>query len=101
MPRSKPSAFEARAISGRLKEFAEQNYESVDGFVRALSLNPSTADAWLDQVTPRVPDSEALLRIGRKTMISLDWLLLGEGPVMRNQLGASPEETTVALLGTR
>jgi len=43
----------------------------------------------------RDPRPEALITIGSRLGISIDWLLTGEGPMLRSELGQpSPIETT-------
>jgi transcriptional regulator with XRE-family HTH domain len=43
----------------------------------------------------RDPRPEALITIGSRLGISIDWLLTGEGPMLRSELGqSSPSETT-------
>lgn len=82
MPRTSPSREDAKAISRRLKEFAQGRFGTWERFYTQLHVKRTTAVAWCSK-DPSVPDAAALLDLARKTNLSLNWLLLGEGPELR------------------
>ncbi len=83
MPRERVANKDAVAISRRLKELASHRYKSMAGLTRAYKLAARTAKGWMRKVKPSTPDLPFLVRLARKEEISLDWLLLGDGHMLR------------------
>lgn len=83
MPRHRLQAKDAAAISRRLKELASHRYKSMAALVQAYKIFPRTAKGWARRVKPSVPDLPFLVKLAREERISLDWLLLGEGDMLR------------------
>lgn len=79
MGRISAGAGVAKAISKRLKDFAVRRYKSWEGFYTSIGVGRTTASSWVG-TKPKLPDTANLLKIARKTNLSLDWLLLGVGP---------------------
>jgi len=77
---------EARAISARLRRYIKEEFETFFEMREALDLPKSTLQGWLSKSDPRVPDTAALLLLARDARISLNWLLLADGP---EKLGAA------------
>ena len=83
-------ASDARVISRRLKELAG-DYGSWAKFIRRLGIKRTTANAWArHRRLPSVPEVALLIHIARETNVSLDWLLLGEGNMLREKEADTP-----------
>src|SRR5713101_7962584 len=76
-------AGEARRIAKRLRARIVDRDGSVYAFAKRTRLPPSTVQAWTRTTKPAVPDPARLLVLARDLGISLDYLLLGEGPELR------------------
>ena len=99
MPKTKVPAKDARAISRRLKDFAERRYGSWAEFLRRLDIGRTTGVAWARvKKAPSVPEVPLLLRLARESNVSLDWLLLGDGPELREGQGISPAGSVEAAI---
>ena len=99
MPKTKVPAKDARAISKRLKDFAQRRYGSWAEFLRNLDIGRTTGVAWARvKRAPSVPEVPLLLRLARETNVSLDWLLLGDGPELREGQGISPAHSVGAAI---
>jgi hypothetical protein len=99
MPKTKVPAKDARAISRRLKGFAQTRYGSWAEFLRQLDIGRTTGVAWARvKKAPSVPEVPLLLRLARETNVSLDWLLLGDGPELREGRGISPADSVEAAI---
>jgi Bacteriophage CI repressor helix-turn-helix domain len=98
MPRKKVSARDARGIGTRLKEVAGQTDGSWETFCGAMGVPRSTAVTWARRDhPPSVPDATFLLTLARKRNVNLNWLLLDEGPIFREQGAAgTPQERVSA-----
>lgn len=84
MPKTKVSKDDARAIGERLRDFALRRYESWEEFCRKVGVPRTTGIAWAKK-EPSVPEGRSLLELARKTNLNLNWLLLGEGPELREK----------------
>jgi hypothetical protein len=84
MARSSVGREDTRAIAGRLKEFALRRYGSWEAFYSELEISRTTADSWRGG-SPCVPDPPSLLLLSRKANLDLNWLLLGEGEMLRQK----------------
>lgn len=78
---------DALAISNRLREYIEGRYGKRYQFIKkkrddGKEWAHSTVMGWFRK-DPRVPDTAQLLRLAREENLSLDWLLLGHGPTLR------------------
>ena len=99
MPKTKVPAKDARAISKRLKDFAQRRYGSWAEFLRRLDIGRTTGVAWARvKKAPSVPEVPLLLRLAREANLSLDWLLLGDGPELREGHGISPAQSVEAAI---
>jgi len=91
------SARDARGIGTRLKEVARQTDGSWEKFYSAMGVPRSTAVTWARQDhPPSVPDATFLLTLAHKRNVDLNWLLLGEGPMFREQAAHTPQERVFA-----
>lgn len=91
--RARPLATDIHAVRRRLESFIRSRYESVYEFTRALGLAPSTVQSWIRREAPKIPDASSLIFLARATGVSLNWLVLGEGPDL---LGATATGTELA-----
>lgn len=70
------------ALAERLEEVVRTvMVTSWEGFARRVRVASSTCTGWKNK--KNAPDTAALIRIARASGVSLDWLLLGEGPELR------------------
>ena len=91
------SAGDARGIGTRLKEVARQTDGSWETFYGAMGVPRSTAVTWARRDhPPSVPDATFLLTLARKRNVNLNWLLLDEGPIFREQAAGTPQERVSA-----
>lgn len=97
MPKSKVTPRDAKSIRDRLKAFARR-YGSWAEFLRRLKVPRTTGIAWSRQSSPGVPEVPFLLRLAREANVSLNWLLLGEGPELRERSADDPAERVKAAL---
>ena len=99
MPKRKVEARDAKAISQRLGDFIrrqnQRQDESLGEFRIRLDIPRTTWDKWVDK-DPSVPEARYLLRLARETNLNLNWLLLGEGPCLREREGKSGKEQLLA-----
>jgi len=77
--RRSPVMRDAQAIRERLKKWYKKRYPSQAAFADSLEIPRSTVAGWFRKNTPKAPDVVYLLRLSRKTNVSLDWLLAGIG----------------------
>lgn len=97
LPKSKVTPTDAKGIRDRLKAFAGR-YGSWADFLRTLNVPRTTGIAWSRLNRPGVPEVPFLLRLARKANLNLNWLLLGEGPVLRERPADDPAERVKAAL---
>src|SRR5437016_3296236 len=90
MPRSRVPSRDAKAISRRLKDFAQRRHGSVAALLRRLGVSARTGKSWTKRNDPSVPDVPTLLRFARDANLNLNWLLLGEGPDLRHREVKTP-----------
>jgi hypothetical protein len=98
VPRTKLPNREALAISKRLKEFATRRFESFAEFLRRHRIQPRTGKSWAKRGTPSVPDVPFLVRFAREANANLNWLLLGEGPDVRQREATTPDGQLLATI---
>jgi hypothetical protein len=95
---------ERRGIAERLRDFVRDRYPTINRMSRELGLPHNTASGWL-RSNPSVPKPEWLIRLARKQNLNLNWLLLGEGPPLRqparDNVWSDLRETLVAELVSR
>lgn len=97
MPKSKVTPRDAKSIRDRLKAFAGR-YGSWAEFLRRLKVPRTTGIAWSRLDRPGVPEVPFMLRLAREANINLNWLLLGEGPELRERTTDDPAERVKAAL---
>ena len=97
LPKSKVTPRDARGVRDRLKGFARR-YGSWAEFLRRLKVPRTTGIAWSRLSTPGVPEVPFLLRLAREGNVNLNWLLLGEGPELRERQAEDPAERVKAAL---
>ena len=97
MPKSKVAPRDAKGIRDRLKAFAGR-YGSWAKFLHRLRVPRTTGIAWSRVGSPGVPEVPFLLRLAREGNVNLNWLLLGEGPVLRERPADDPAERVKAAL---
>lgn len=91
MPKTKRnlSETERRAIRDRLADFQNRHYPDREAMNRDAGVPHSTACGWFNP-DPAVPDVVSLVRISERKNLSLNWLLLGEGPELRGIEPSAP-----------
>lgn len=83
MPRSAVNKREARQIRSRLHQFVEEVHEgNWEAFQHRVEVERTTVSGWKKSVGLAVPDGPNLLKLARYGRMSLNWLLLGEGPML-------------------
>ena len=92
MGRSKVRASDAAAIRDRLSEFVKKHYSSANDFEQRLQVPKSTCDTWRSAGGTSIPDTYWLFRIAQESNLSIDWLLLGQGPMLRHRSAQTPVE---------
>ncbi|MDP3909653.1 MAG: hypothetical protein Q8Q14_04620 [Gemmatimonadales bacterium] len=97
MPKSKVTPRDAKSIRDRLKTFAAR-YGSWAEFLRRVNVPRTTGIAWSRLDKPGVPEVPFLLRLSRDANVNLNWLLLGEGPMLRERQTDDPAERVKAAL---
>ena len=97
MPKSKATPRDAKSIRDRLKAFAVR-YGSWAEFLRRLKVPRTTGIAWSRLDRPGVPEVPFMLRLAREANVNLNWLLLGEGSVLRERPADDPAERVKAAL---
>ena len=98
MPRVRPSAKDAEAISRRLNHFVHHRYGTWAAFEARFAIARTTRLAWGRRKRPSVPDVAVLIRLARAAQVDLNWLLLGEGPELRRPAGDGPLEQFYGIL---
>lgn len=80
--RAKLKGADRTGISSRLRRFYRviRGYASIAEFGVKSGLPDSTLKGWLGKNNSRAPDVASLLTLAWKEGVSLNWLLLGEGP---------------------
>lgn len=77
---------DAHAIASRFREF--KNEEKLGTYVQVAErsgVNDKTLQAWMTGSAPAAPDVATLVGFARKTNVNLNWLLLGEASMFRDQ----------------
>jgi hypothetical protein len=98
--RAKKDRAAERLIADRLREFQRAIGEGTqEGFAARIGVPRNTVTSWFRTRTkkdakdgPRTPSAEALMAMARNGRLNLNWLLLGEGPKLREataELGPS------------
>lgn len=77
--RKSPDKKDLTAIKKRLRKHLGDTKREETDFAIRIGVSPETVANWLDPRETTVPDPRPLLKIGRKEMVSIDWLLLGRG----------------------
>ncbi|UCG87478.1 MAG: hypothetical protein JSW71_02725 [Gemmatimonadota bacterium] len=80
---------ERRAIRRRLLQHSDARDLSRADLRGVLGCGETTITQWLNRQDPSTPDVVSCVRLARKEGVSLDWLLLGEGPRQRRAIPAS------------
>jgi transcriptional regulator with XRE-family HTH domain len=80
-----------RAIAERLKEFMRRRYRTRLNFAERLGVPALTMRAWLRKTNPAIPDTYYLIVLAQETNLNLNWLLLGEGPELRQPAATGAE----------
>lgn len=65
-------------IRERLRTHVRRRYKTTALFTRTVGLPQSTVTGWFDNEAPHTPDVAQLIKIAKRSGLSLDWLLLGE-----------------------
>lgn len=73
---------EARSIKSRLADFVREHHPSRLAFENAIGLAHATVTGWFSN-PPRTPETPHLVTLAKKANINLNYLLLGEGTVLR------------------
>lgn len=89
MARSKAASADTAAVRARLRKFVREHYRNWHAFVEQLQVPRTTSDGWKSTKGSSMPDSAWLLRLAQYTNLSVDWLLLGEGTMLRHKPDAN------------
>lgn len=81
----------ASAIAARLQDFIQRRYMTAYEFAGATGIGQKTVYRWLRKKGSTVPDTATLVALAQATGISLDWLLLGDGPELKGADGPPKE----------
>jgi len=80
---------ERRAIRQRLLQHSGARDLTRADLRDVLGCGDTTITQWLNPRDPSTPDVVSCVRMARREGVSLDWLLLGEGPRQRSVVPAS------------
>jgi transcriptional regulator with XRE-family HTH domain len=85
---------EARTqIRDRLRQhIRERPGRTVHGFEKATGLESKTVEPWLRSENPVIPETVSLIRMAETVNLSIDWLLLGDEPPLRERQSSTIEE---------
>jgi len=89
--RARPLGADVLGFQRRLKEFIKRRYGSVYEFAKTARFANSTVQSWTNPGKPKIADAASLLPLARETKVSLNWLLLGEGPELLGETVSSGE----------
>jgi hypothetical protein len=78
--RQKLEKADASAVADRLRKYVNERYKDPTAFARAVGIPRATAAGWRSS-PPKTPETKYLIQLARQEGLSLNWLLLGEGPV--------------------
>jgi len=92
MSRSKAEVADTKGVRDRLRRFVKEWFSDWNDFTEKLVVPRTTSDGWRSKKGSSIPDSAWLLRLAQETNLSIDWLLLGEGPMLRQKTAANPRE---------
>jgi len=81
----------AQEIAARLRRFLGGKRESLVKQAELAGVDSKRLGQWVRRDSPVTPDPPGLIRMARRTNLSLDWLLLGEGTAERGTLQDKPE----------
>jgi len=98
MPRTRLPPHDALGVSRRLKEFATRRFGTFAAFMKRLRVQARTGKTWARRKAPTVPDVPSLVRFARETNLNLNWLLLGEGPEVRQRDATTPDGHLLATI---
>jgi hypothetical protein len=87
-----PAATPEPTIGGRIREFAERRYGSINGFAQAIGMHPVQLSKYA--LNQSRPGTEILLRF-QKAGMSIDWLLSGQSQWVREALILEPSGETI------
>ncbi len=88
---------DATAICRRLQQFGKR-FGKWSGFCVRFRVPLTTLTAWLRRAGPAIPDIGYLLRMAREGNLNLNWLLLGEGPELRERSTETPKGHALAAI---
>lgn len=91
MPRIKPTAKDAKAITDRLDQYVRFTFKSWYRFEKQLRIPRTTAIGWRNDRNPGVPEVVYILQLARKAQLNPTWLLLNQGPETLGAAASSGE----------
>ncbi len=75
---------ERKAIRDRLREHLEASGKSQTKlFEKELGFPSSTVAGWFNKEDPTIPEVASCVELAKQENLSLNWLLLGEGPELQ------------------
>jgi hypothetical protein len=87
---------EAKGISDRFSVFVRKVYGSWSEFERRTGTRPTTYAGWRKRTSANLPGIHWLIPIAQESGLDLNWLLLGEGRMLRHRWAATPDEALLA-----
>lgn len=100
MPRNRKrlSSLDYRAVRGRLGEFVKSVYGSWQKFGTALGIPSTTWKGWERRTQGSMPNLSQLVHFTQRSALNLNWLLAGDGPMLRSNDVSTPEGQLVGVL---
>lgn len=81
----------ADEIAARLLAYILGKHKSIYKYAQASPFSNKSVYRWVNPAHPQTPDAAPQIDLARDLGISLDWLLLGEGPESRGALVPRPD----------
>jgi hypothetical protein len=91
---------DAVAISKRLRQFIRR-FESQSKFAQRFHIPRSTLRSWTNNTAPAVPEPAYLIEMAGEGNLSLNWLLLGEGPELTERKTTTAKGAFMAAIAAR
>ncbi len=96
--RKRLSGLDYSAVRGRLGEYVKKVHGSWPKFGKAMGIPQSTWKGWERRTQGSMPNLAQLIVLVRRSALNLNWLLSGEGPMLRPNDVSTPEGQLVGVL---
>jgi hypothetical protein len=94
--RKRLRSVEAKGITDRFNVFVRKVYGSWSEFERRTGTRPTTYAGWRKRKSANLPGIHWLIPIAQESGLDLNWLLLGEGQMLRHRWAANRDEAFLA-----